>query len=556
MIRRLRLASGLLLFTFVSTHLINHMLGLVSLEALESGRLLFLKLWRNVPATILLYAALIVHIALAYWALYQRRSLKMPISEAVRLVFGFSIPILLVSHIIGTRFRYEVLGFEDSYTWNLLLFFEIAPMAGLEQLAVVILAWVHGCIGVHFWLRSKPWYAERQSWVLITAVLVPVVSMLGVWSAGQAVLRLAADPQWRETAWTSLKVAERASDTLAPKAADVLLLIYLVLLAVTIAARIVRSWWYRRHGILTVLYPNGKRVPIVRGSSVLEASRNAGIPHAAICGGRGRCSTCRVRIGTHEGDLPAPSADEIRVLGRIHADQDVRLACQLRPQGNVQVTPLLAPSVSMKEAYRNIGYRHGDEREIAVLFADLRDFTSLSENRLPYDVVYLLNRYFAAMGTAVQDSGGRVDKFIGDGVMALFGVERGVESGCQSALEAARRMALHLEELNNALSHDLSAPLRIGIGIHAGPVIVGEMGFDRATSLTAIGDVVNTASRLEALTKEFHCQLVVSEPVVRWSGLDFAKQDWTEIELRGRAGRLSICPIPRASELPGFTKAS
>src|SRR5690606_12379662 len=110
----------------------------------------------------------------------------------------------------------------------------------------------------------------------------------------------------------------------------------------------------------------------------------------------------------------------------------------------------------------------------------------------PYDVVFVINQYFGAMGRAIESSGGRLDKFIGDGVMALFGVERGLEAGCRDAVAAARAMAEALRQLNQHLRHDLREPLRMGIGIHAGPAIVGEMGYRAATSLTAIGDAVNT----------------------------------------------------------------
>src|SRR6185295_4741556 len=118
---------------------------------------------------------------------------------------------------------------------------------------------------------------------------------------------------------------------------------------------------------------------------------------------------------------------------------------------------------------------------------DLRAFTQLTEKKLPYDVVFLLNRYFAEMGHAVETAGGRIDKFIGDGVMALFGLDSGVEAGCREALAAARGMSERMQSLNHALSHDVPEPLRIGIGIHTGPAIVGEMGYGTAVSVTAVG---------------------------------------------------------------------
>src|SRR5262249_16838563 len=171
-------------------------------------------------------------------------------------------------------------------------------------------------------------------------------------------------------------------------------------------------------------------------------------------------------------------------------------------------------------------------------FGDLRAFTQLSEKKLPYDVVFLLNRYFAEMGHAVEAAGGRIDKFIGDGVMALFGLDSGVEAGCREALAAAKDMAERLQLLNRTVCQDLRGPLRIGIGIHPGPAIVGEMGYGTAVSITAVGDAVNTASRLEALTKTYGCELVISEAVVHGAGIEVGAAPRHEIEIRGRVRRL------------------
>ena len=200
----------------------------------------------------------------------------------------------------------------------------------------------------------------------------------------------------------------------------------------------------------------------------------------------------------------------------------------------------------------SVDLAQGGEREIAILFADIRGFTALSEGRLPFDIVFVLNRYFAAMGHAVEAAGGRVDKFIGDGVMALFGVDHGARAGCRAALTAARAMSQRLVELNEALRSDLPMPLRIGIGIHVGPTIVGEMGYGSATSITAIGDPVNTANRLEELTKEFHCEVVISEAVIREAGLDRSGFRWQDIEIRGKQERLAVALLASGRDLPAF----
>jgi adenylate cyclase len=215
------------------------------------------------------------------------------------------------------------------------------------------------------------------------------------------------------------------------------------------------------------------------------------------------------------------------------------------------VTPLLPPFAEAADGRRRVDFAQGSEREIAIMFADIRGFTTLSEGRLPYDVVFVLNRYFESMGRAIEAAGGRVDKFLGDGIMALFGIERGARAGCRDALAAARQMSERLAGLNVALAAELDRPLRIGIGIHSGPTIVGEMGYGAAAAITAIGDAVNTASRLEELTKTYACELVVSEETVVRAGLDLSAFPRQEVEIRGKREMLAVRTLDRAADLPG-----
>ena len=263
-----------------------------------------------------------------------------------------------------------------------------------------------------------------------------------------------------------------------------------------------------------------------------------------------------MRVRADIGDIDPPGETERRVLSRIGANANVRLACQLRPKGAVEVTPLLPPFAYAMDGRRRVDFAQGSEREIAILFADIRGFTALSEGRLPYDVVFILNRYFAAVGRAVESAGGRVDKFLGDGVMALFGIESGAQQGCREALTAARLMSERMGELNDSLRGEIERPLRIGIGIHAGPIIIGEMGYGGATAMTAIGDAVNTASRLEELTKEYIVELVVSEAVVARAGFDLSAFPRQEVEIRGKTETLAVRTLVSAAELPASAAAA
>jgi len=548
-VTRLRLATGLVLFAYLVTHFANHALGLVSLDAMESGRRLFLALWRNPAGSILLYGSLTIHLGLAFWSLYRRRSLQMPAWEAAQLIVGLLIPPLLAIHVIGTRLAHAIYGTDDTYTYELLVIWVFQPASGLQQASVLVVAWLHGCIGLHFWLRLKSRYARWVPFTYAGALLVPVLGLLGFVAGGREVATLAQDDAWREAAFAQIGFPDQAGVTFLYDIEHWFWFGFAVALAGTLTARSARRGLIRRRAV-TIRYPTGQLVEIQPGTTILEASRMAGIPHASVCGGRGRCSTCRVRISEGLERLPAASEQERKVLDRVGAPPNVRLACQSRPTANIAVVPLLPPTASARDAQPRPGYLQGHEEEIAVLFADLRAFTRMAEHKLPYDVVFLLNRYFRAMGTAVESAGGQLDKFIGDGVMALFGVGSRPTEGCRQALVAARRMSENLRELNQSLANDVAEPLRIGIGIHAGPAIVGEMGHGRATSVTAVGDTVNTASRLETLTKEYNCQLVISDAVAQYAQLDVEPFARHEIEIRGRLEPLTIRVIGDAQDLP------
>jgi adenylate cyclase len=551
MIRRLRLASGLVMLAYVTTHFVNHSLGLISVQVMDRALEHIYEYWASQLGSVLLYGAFATHYSLALWALWLRRSLKMPFSEATQLVLGFSIPFFLTDHVLQTRVADTFYGAGVGYYSSVLqTYFVTNPLRGALQFAVLLIAWVHAMIGLWFWLRLKRWYPRWQPILYAFALLLPTLAILGAIEGGRQVVALAQDPAW---------VAQFTQDHPRPAPADAVFLDQLVVwvryafvaaLLAVLAARVVRWYWQRRHGVIRLTYPSGRVVPIVRGVSVLEASRMAGIPHASVCGGRGRCSTCRIKVdGAPEAVLSA-APEEVKVLRRVGAAPNVRLACQLRPYGDLRVTPLLPATAQARDGFSRPGYLHGAEREIAILFGDLRSFTQLSEKKLPYDLVFLLNRYFAETGHAVEAAGGRIDKFIGDGVMALFGLDSGVEAGCRQALAAARDMSERMESLNRALIHDIPEPLRIGIGIHTGPAIVGEMGYGSAVSVTAVGDSVNTASRIEGLTKTYGCELVISETVALRAGIDLGDAPRHEIEIRGRVERLVVRTFARARDLP------
>lgn len=557
---RTKLASGLVLFTFLATHLINHTLGIVSLQAMDAGSGIFKFVWRSWPGTVLLYTAAITHPLLALFNWLRRGHYRgIQWQGWVQLALGLCVPPLVVDHVIGTRGLHEAMGVNDSYAYVLIVQFVQEPLIGLRQNILILIAWGHGCIGVYYWLRLKNLSERIWPFLFGVALLLPMLATMGYLSAGRAVLLAMQQPEWLETFRSNLNWPGPIANDFGMRNVDYAYQGMIGLLAAGLLGRMLAALLRRRRGIVTIGYPDGRKFRGLAGNlTVLEASRALGYPHAAVCGGQGRCSTCRVRLsGAGADGLPAPDAAEQKVLDRIKAPPGVRLACQVRPYGDVAVLPLLPAGVQSRIVYGANSYAQGSERRIAILFADLRGFTKLSEGKLPYDVVFVLNQYFKAMGEAVDSAGGKLDKFIGDGVMALFGIDEGPDEGCRRAVAAARRMAEALAQLNDALKMDLDQKLRIGIGIHCGPAIVGEMGHGSAMHLTAVGDAVNTASRLESATKDFAAELVISaEVAVRAGAAALADLAWQRetVALRGKSENIDvlvagrILPLPAAAE--------
>ena len=233
------------------------------------------------------------------------------------------------------------------------------------------------------------------------------------------------------------------------------------------------------------------------------------------------------------------------MLDRISAPPDVRLACQVHPTLSLEITPLLPPSATPEDGFEKPGYVSGQERAVAILFVDLRDSTRLAEHRLPFDVVFVLNQFFAEMADTLEDTGGHFAQFNGDGLMALYGLETDLEDGCRRAFEGAEQMVRRLDILNQRLGLELDRPLRMGIGIHAGDCVVGTMGPPKTPIITALGDNVNIAARLEAMTKELGTPIVVSAEAARHARIDVGGFPRHSIDLRGRGASIEVYAIDR-----------
>ena len=533
-IRSIRLASGLVLFTYIGTHLLNHSLGNISLAWLERDLLVQKFIWQGWVGTAVLYAALPTHFFLGLWALYERRSLHWTPSELAQLLLGLCIPPLLANRLASTRIAFAAFGLNKGYAQVLYSLWISAPFFGGVQLVLLVVAWLHGCYGIYFWLRLQRWFEVWRSALLSIAVLLPVLALLGYLQGGREVMALAQNPVWRAIAIQPAAIGTGAQNLWLTNLRNDFLLFDGGALLLVLLARVVRTARERRAGRICVLYPDGRKVYAPLGFSVLEISRMAGIPHASTCGGRARCTLCRVRV-LSAMPIPAPAEMERRVLERLGADwHSVRLACQLRPSHNISVWPMVPPAASKAFVQRRQLYAIPEERFAAFMFVDMRGSTQLAAVRLPFDSIFIVSRFLSAVSAAVVQAGGLPNQFLGDAVLAIFGLRTEPKTACLQALAALPLVATNIARLNTALEQQLQKPIRFGIGLHCGRAVMGEIGFRDHVTFTALGDPLNVASRLEQLTKEIGCEAIVSEEVLHQAGISGASLPQLAARLRGR----------------------
>jgi adenylate cyclase len=329
-----------------------------------------------------------VHLALVVHKLYHGSTWRLPLWQWCQIVLGFLIPLFLATHLFGTRIAHEVFDMDISYALVLLATW---PGSNFTMAALIFVVWTHGCIGIHYWARLYPFYRHMRWGLYTVALLLPVLAYGGFVSAGREVAALkGADPFWVADMLRALGFPGQEAIVFVQQGSEAAKIALFVLVSGLLFARLARTIVARR-GKITLTYPDQRKYLVAKGTTVLEASRQAGVPHASVCGGRGRCSTCRVRIGMGADTLIAASEAEQKVLRRIGAPEGGRLACQVHVTAPLTVTPLLPPSSTPAVVAGDGANRHGSERDVAVLFCDIREFTTFSEHRLPYDVVFVLN---------------------------------------------------------------------------------------------------------------------------------------------------------------------
>lgn len=253
-------------------------------------------------------------------------------------------------------------------------------------------------------------------------------------------------------------------------------------------------------------------MPATCGQTLLETSLRAKVPHFHQCHGLARCTTCRVRVLDGAGNLSPRTGEELQISTERGWSEDIRLACQARVLGDVTVERLVRDEEAAVALFApESTARRGEEKRVAVMFCDMRGFTRLAAGQLAHDVIHVLNRFLHAVCEPVLANRGYIDKYLGDGFLAVFGLDGG-ESPCLDATCAALRMPERVAALNRSLEEGFGVTIDFGVGLHFGDVVVGDMGHPQKTQFSVIGDTVNVASRIEQANKRFGTRILASSP--------------------------------------------
>ncbi len=340
-LQKLQLLSGMVLLAFAGTHFLNHALGLFGLEVMHQAQAWRTAVTRSVPGSLVLLVALLTHMGLGLYKTAMRQTWRMPPWEFAQIASGLLIPFLLLPHIVNTRIAHTVFGVQDIYLYELK---RLWPSSAWQQSVLLLLVWGHGCIGLHHWLRLDEGYRRLRPLLGAVAIAVPLLALAGFVVAGRTTADIMSDPDSMAVLKARSHWPSEASNA---ALAQWRILARVSFAGVAVAVLLTPLWRWRRYfrpsGDVRITYSGGPTVTIAPGQTLLEVSRAAGVRHASVCGGRARCSTCRVRIEQGRESLPPPEGAEAVTLQAIGAPEDVRLACQLRPTRDLTVALISAP---------------------------------------------------------------------------------------------------------------------------------------------------------------------------------------------------------------------
>ena len=426
------------------------------------------------------------------------------------------LPVLLIGHAANTRLAWELFQMPSDYA-RVVTNLWVADQQGM-QLGLLAPGWLHGCLGLHFVFNRRPLYRRLRYVLFAFALLVPVFSAMGFIAMGRA---LAANPEITAAALDYLGPANAAQRLALAQWRNNLLIGYFSIIGATFAARAIRNALERGRGrLVSISYP-GRTVRVPRGWSVLEASRGFHLPHASVCGGRARCSTCRVRVTAGEDVCPPAEQDERATLARIEAPPDVRLPVNCGHQSDISVIPLVRTERPHYRPMTATGAAPSARSSCCSATSSTAPSSPASTCRRTSTCSPSTSRR-SAIASAPPATISYVEL---DSLCALFGLERDPAQAARQALQAAGAIEKAISELNERLGRQWDCKVEITVSIHAGPAVVGEIGSSDPPAMMAIGEAMDVANELRKAAAARRKPFAISQPVYAAAGLEGAAQD-------------------------------
>ncbi len=295
------------------------------------------------------------------------------------------------------------------------------------------------------------------------------------------------------------------------------------------------------------LFKEKKEINCPDDSTILQATLAAGINHTHACGGRGKCSTCRVSIMEGlENCIPRNEAEQ-KMSDKLNFPADIRLACQTNINGNISIRRMVSDKLDMdiiSEQFSNDSkIALGSQQKLTIVFTDIINYTPFAEKFPPYDIVHVLNRYYRIMNAIIQENNGFISDVAGDGILAVFGTDKKSNNSVLDAIHAVEGMNEKLDLFNKYLEENFNIQFRIRAGVHYGNVIVGPFDTGEMKKTAVIGDNVNYASRIESANKEFGTKLLLSEEAYQEIKETYPKYNSFEATLKGKTGQYQLYEI-------------
>lgn len=262
--------------------------------------------------------------------------------------------------------------------------------------------------------------------------------------------------------------------------------------------------------------PDGMHLSTTSDLTILQTSLRAGIAHTHVCGGNARCSTCRVVVLEGLAHCRPRNEREQAMAERLGFSENIRLACQTRVTGRVKIRRLVLDeediALTSQLQQNSRPGKVGEEKSLAILFIDIRDFTNFARTLPAYDVVHALNRFYQRMGRVVQRNLGQINNYLGDGMLVLFD-DPDPKTAAIAAVRTGLEMVTELGQMRPYFRRTYGSSLDIGVGIHWGEAVVGNLGSAGEKRSLVIGDAINIASRIEAANKQVGTRILISEHV-------------------------------------------